>query len=127
MRRFSLAGARAVALAALAAGCSAELVEMRKGRPGPVPGVVLDAGGGHVRYSLRGPRFIVAARRKDALEKMAEACGGEGRFRIVDEVAREETQANFLGEDLDEEGQISKSSRHYDFVTTQHVYFECEK
>ncbi|MCX5789665.1 MAG: hypothetical protein NTX64_14345 [Elusimicrobia bacterium] len=117
-----------IALVALcAAGCSAELVEMRKPRPGPVASVVLDAGGGHVQYSLRGPGFVVSARRKDALEKMAEACGGEGRFRIVDEVARQEAQASFLGGDVDEEGEVSKASRHYDFVTTQHVYFECEK
>jgi hypothetical protein len=117
----------ALALAAASAGCSAELVEMRKRKAGPVPDVVLDAGGGHVSYSLRGWGFLVASRRKDALEKMAEACGGEKRFRIVDEVAREETHASFFGDDVDEEGEVSKAGKHYDFVTTQHVYFECER
>ena len=116
-----------VLLAAGAAGCAADLVEMRPRKAGPVPDVVLDAGGGHIRYSLRGPGFLVAARRRDALEKMADACGGEGRFRIIDEVAREETHASFIGGDLDEDEGVSKSSRHYEFVSTQHVYFDCEK
>lgn len=115
------------ASAALSAGCTAEFVERRPRRRGPVPEVVIDAGGGHLRYSLRGPAPFVSSRRRDALEKIAEFCGGETRTRIVDEVARVDTEARYVGGDLEDEDGLSKTSRHYESRTVQHLYFECEK
>ncbi|MBI4423075.1 MAG: hypothetical protein HY554_05080 [Elusimicrobia bacterium] len=113
------------ALLLCAAGCAAELVERRPRRPGPVPEVVLDAGGGHVRYSLKGPELLVRRRKRDAWEKMALQCGGPDRFRVVDEVAREEAEASYTGEELDEP--LKATDRHYAVATRQHVYFECVK
>jgi hypothetical protein len=108
-------------------GCAAELLERRPRRPGPVPEVVLDAGGGHFRYSLRGPGWFIAARRRDALEKMGQFCGGADRYRIVDEVARVDTEARYVATDLGDEDALTKSARHYESRTVQHLYFECAK
>lgn len=115
------------ASAALGAGCAAEFLERRPRRPGPVPEVVLDAGGGHLRYSLRGPGWFVSSRRQDAIEKMNQYCGGGDRYRIVDEVARVDTQARFVATDLGDEDSLNKSDRHYETRTVQHLYFECVK
>ena len=110
-----------------ASGCVAEFVETRPRRPGPVSEVGLDAGGGHLRYSLRGPGWAVASRRKDAFEKIATFCGGPERYRIVDEVARVDTAARYTATDLGDEDSLTKASRHYESRTVQHLYFECEK
>lgn len=116
---------RAALLVFCAAGCAAEIVERRPRRAGPVPEVLLDAGGGHLRYSLRGPRLLVERRRQDAWAKMALLCGGESRFRVVDEVAREDVEASFTGDELDEP--LKATDRHYGTRSRQHVYFECIK
>lgn len=105
-------------------GCAAEFVESRVRRPGPVPEVVLDPGGGHLRYSLKGPSWAVRSRRNDALAKMSQFCG-DSKYRILDEVSRDETSATYAGDDL-EEG-LSKSGRHYEYQKTHHLYFECGK
>lgn len=115
----------AVPLLGFAAGCAAQFVEKRPRRPGPVPEVVLDPGGGHLRYSLKGPAWAVRSRREDALAKMGAFCGGESKVRILDEVSRDETAAAYGGEDL-EDG-LNKAGRHYQFQNTHHLYFECAK
>lgn len=114
-------------LSALLSGCTAEFVERRARRAGPVPEVVLDAGGGHLRYSLRGFRLAVASRRKDAIEKMEAFCGGPDRYTIVDEVAREDVSARYVATDLADEDALTKNSRHFQSQTVQHLYFECKK
>lgn len=109
-----------------AAGCSAHFVEKRPRRPGPVPEVVLDPGGGHLRYSLKGPAWVVKSRREDAVAKMGAFCGGESKVKILDEVSRDETAASYGGsEDLDDG--LNKSGRHYQFQKAHHLYFECAK
>ncbi|MBI5202903.1 MAG: hypothetical protein HY925_15025 [Elusimicrobia bacterium] len=114
-------------LAMLAAGCTAEFVEKRPRRNGPVPEIVLDAGGGHLRWSLRGGGWLVKSRRADALEQIAAYCGGETKYKIVDEVARVDTEARYVTDDLGESENLSKGDRHYESRTVQHLYFECEK
>ncbi len=116
-----------VLAAALACGCGAELGERRAKKSGPVKEVgLIDAGGGQVKYSLKGAEFLKKSRRKDAFAKMTEACGGADRFRIVDEVAREEVGATYKAEEL-EASAAYKKSLHYATEMYQHIFFECSK
>lgn len=109
------------AAALLAAGCAGELVEMRRRVKGPVPEVGwLDPGGGHAKYSLAGGKWAVEERRKDALAKIGAYCGG--KYRVVDELDRAETETPFTA-DLEEN--VAAGSKHYRKADYRHLYFEC--
>jgi len=123
MRR---AAALAAAGALLAAGCSSTFVESRKKVKGPVSEVgLIDAGGGHIKYSTSGWESVVRGRRRDAFSRMAGYCGGADRYKIVDEVTRYEDEAAFQAEDLEES--VGSKGRHYGTHPYQHLFFECLK
>ena len=105
-------------------GCGGELMETRRRVPGPVPEVGwLDPGGGHAKYSLQGAAWIVEGRRKDALEKIAAYCAGAGKYKIVDEVDRDEMEASYSANDVEES--VGHGGKHYAATKYRHVYFEC--
>jgi len=106
------------------AGCGATLVETRPRVKGPVSGVDwIDAGGGHARYGLGGAQWLMRRRREAALAKASTYCGGSGRFKIVDEVDREEAEAPYPAGDVEEN--IGSGGRHYAMRKHHHIYFEC--
>lgn len=127
-RKGPVGRSRAAALAALAAltlsGCQAQLVETRRPVKGPVAAVGwLDPGGGAARYLLSGANFILEQRRSDAMTRIGVFCGGQGRYKIVDEVDRYASEATFHDEDL--EGKVASGGRHYETDKYRYVYFEC--
>lgn len=105
-------------------GCQATMVETRKRVQGPVAEVAwIDVGGGQARYALGRWRWLEQTRRADALQKIADYCGGAGKFKIVDEVDREVNEARYSGEDV--EDTVGTGGRHYRKAKYHDVYFEC--
>jgi hypothetical protein len=99
---------------------------MRKARYGPVKAVgVIDAGGGHVKYPLKGGRWIVSKRRKRAFRVMSKHCGGKKYFAILREYSKEDAQAPYHGGELD----IDKltAGEHYKVYRYRHILFTCRK
>ncbi|MBI3547767.1 MAG: hypothetical protein HY078_01820 [Elusimicrobia bacterium] len=104
--------------------CTGELVETRRRVKGPVSSVPwIDAGGGHARYSLRGYGFMRNDRREDVLGKISAYCGGDGKYKIVDEVDREEAETSFRSEGV--ERALEEGGTHYRKARYHHLYFEC--
>lgn len=118
MRR--LAALAAVALLA----CRADFVEKRRRVAGPVPEVgLIDAGGGHLRFALKGPGFVVEGRRKDAFRKMTAYCGGEGSVRVEKEYAREDVETPYNAQDIEET--VARNLAHYKIEEYRHIEFRC--
>lgn len=117
---------RAVLLfcAALICGCAVETMEIRPRRMGPVEGVgVIDPGGGHLRYAIKGGNFMIEKRRKRAFKKMAKHCGGEELFRIKKEYTIEDVETSFQQTDLEAAKLLEQN--HYTIERYRHVVFEC--
>lgn len=110
----------------LLSGCHAVMVQTRPQARGPVPGVVIDAGGGQIKYASQGFGWIVRKRREDALAQIDAYCGGKGQYSIVDEVEREDAEAGFRTEG-DVVENINDKAKHYETDRYQHIYFECSK
>lgn len=108
--------------AALLSGCVAQVVETRRPKPGPVPEVgLLAPGGGRVRYALKGPKWLVARRRKSAFKKMGKVCGGG--FQVLAEEEREDAETPYHVEDLD--AAALTEAGHYKIEAFRHITFEC--
>lgn len=118
--------AAGLAAAALAMwGCVAELKQTRKRVRGPVPEVgLIDPGAGDVRYALKGPELLVRRRRADAFKKMAKYCGGEGLFRVTEELTRDDVETPYHTTDLDPDKLMGQD--HYKVEPYRHIRFECE-
>ncbi|MFH1723390.1 MAG: hypothetical protein ABII00_02090 [Elusimicrobiota bacterium] len=115
-----------VAAAALAAssGCEASFVETRRRVRGPVPEVgLIDPGGGHARYALKGPVWLVRKRRARAFRKMAGYCEGKDLIRIRKEYSRDDAVTPFQASDLDPAKLLE--SGHYKVESYRHIIFEC--
>ncbi len=109
------------------AGCAAtDMVQVRTPRKGPVAGVgIVDPGGGHIRYPLKGPERVVRNRRKAAYRKMAQQCGGKTLFRVKREYSREDDSTPFDSTDLEAEKLMA--DEHYQVEDHRHILFECVK
>lgn len=107
-------------------GCHAVMVQTRPVARGPVPGVVIDAGGGEIKYATQGLGWAVTKRREDALAQMDKYCGGAKSYSIIDEVEREDAEAGFRNEG-DVVENLSEKAKHYETDRYQHIYFECSK
>ncbi len=106
-------------------GCGASFVERRRRVRGPVAEVgLIDPGGGHVRYALRGPGWLVRARRRKAFKKMAEYCEGKELVRVEGEYSREDVLTPFHAADLDEKKLLGTG--HYQVEEYRHILFRCE-
>ncbi|HAZ07458.1 MAG TPA: hypothetical protein DCZ01_02795 [Elusimicrobia bacterium] len=119
---------RAVLLAASAAvllsACVAESVERRRPRKGPVKEVgYVDLGGGSVRYSLDGWSWFVKGRRRHARRLMRKNCGKDLEPRVVDEYARQDADAPYVGDDL--AVNIQHGGEHYKIEPFIHLVYEC--
>ena len=105
-------------------GCRAEMVESLKRMKGPVAEVgLIEPGGGHVRYALKGPSFLVRKRRSDAFKRMARYCEGEDLVRIEKEETREDVETPYHAQDLSES--IGQQLSHYRVETYRHIRFRC--
>ncbi len=110
--------------AALICGCAVDMVESRPRRMGSVEGVgVIDPGGGHLRYPIKGGNFLIKKRRRRAFKKMARHCGGEKRFRIKKEYTIEDVETSFQQTDLEAAKLLEQD--HYTVERYRHVVFEC--
>jgi len=100
------------------------MVETRRRVRGPVAEVgIIDPGGGHVRYALKGPGWLVRGRRKAAFKKMAKYCEGEDLVRVEREYQSEDAMTPFNSSDLDE--QKLMEAGHYRVESYRHVLFRC--
>jgi len=107
-------------------GCDASLVSTRRRIRGPVAEVgVIDPGGGHARYAMKGPRWVARKRRKAAFRKMAKYCEGEGLIRIEKEYESEDVMTPFNSTDLDENKLLETG--HYRVELYHHMLFHCER
>ena len=78
-----------------------ESVERRRPRKGPIKEVgYVDYGGGSVRYALSGWSWFVKGRRRDALRRMRKNCGRDLEPLVIDEYARTDADASYVGDDL---------------------------
>lgn len=112
--------AAALALSA----CVAETVERRRPRRGPVKEVgYVDPGGGRVRYSTEGWSWFVAGRRRHARRLMRRNCGRDLRPEILDEYTREDADAAYSGDDVDDS--LGRGLEHYKIAPYHHYYYEC--
>lgn len=110
--------------AILLSSCVAESVERRAPRRGPVKEVgYVDFGGGSVRYSLTGWSWFVKGRRRDALRRMRRNCGKVLEPRIVDEYARTDADAPYVGDDISVS--IPLGSEHFKIEPFIHLIYEC--
>lgn len=110
--------------AAALSSCVAESVERSAPRKGPVKEVgYVDYGGGSVRYSLTGWSWFVKGRRRDAKRRMRRNCGKDLEPRIVDEYARTDADAPYVGDDL--AVSIQLGSEHYKIEPFVHLTYEC--
>jgi hypothetical protein len=110
--------------AALLSACVAVTVERRHPRKGPIKEVgYIDYGGGEVRYSSEGWKWIVASRRKTALRLMRRNCGPDLAPAITDEYARVDADAPYSGEDIG--SSMSSGGPHYDIERYTHLLYEC--
>ena len=104
-------------------GCRAQMVETRKRTRGPVPEVgLIDPGGGRLRYALKGPKFLLRARRQDAFRKMAKLCGGEGRVRIEREYDQDDSETPYHVDDINDTT-LAEGSGHYKVESYHHIHF----
>ena len=117
--------AAGLVLAALVlSACVAETVARRAPRRGPIKEVgFVEYGGGQVRYSDEGWRWVVASRRKTALKLMARNCGPDLSPEIVDEYSRTDADAAYSGEDID--ASMSSGDQHYVIERYIHLAYEC--
>lgn len=105
-------------------GCTAQMVSTRKRQKGPVPEVgVIDAGGGHIRYALKGPKSLVRKRRKNAYKKMAEYCEGMKLVRVLKEYTSDDVETPYHVDDLDADKLLDGG--HYRIDAYRHIEFEC--
>lgn len=111
-------------LAAALSSCVAETVELRQPRKGPVKEVgFVDYGGGTVRYSLTGWPWFIKGRRRDAIRRMRKNCGKTLEPRIVDEYARTDADAPYVGDDISVS--ISLGAEHFKIEPFVHFIYEC--
>lgn len=119
MRRSALA-----AVALLLSACVAETVERRRPRRGPIKEVgFVEAGGGHVRYSIDGWSWFVSGRRRHALRLMRRNCGKQLAPQVLDEYQRQDADIAFAGEDI--ATNIDKGLEHFKIAPFQHMVYEC--
>lgn len=112
------------AAAVLLSACVAESVERRRPRKGPVKEVgYVDLGGGSVRYSLDGWSWFVKGRRRHARRLMRKNCGKDLEPRVVDEYARQDADAPYVGDDL--AVTIQHGGEHYKIEPFVHLVYEC--
>ncbi len=104
-------------------GCAVEMIELRARRVGPAGVGVIDSGGGHLRYPIKGGQFSVKKRRSRAFKKMAKHCGGEKRFRIKKEYTIEDVETSFQQTDLEASKLLEQG--HYTVERYRHILFEC--
>lgn len=110
--------------AALIFGCAVDIIESRPRRLGTVEGIgVIDPGGGHLRYAIKGGNFWVKKRRRRAFKKMARNCGGEKRFGIKKEYTIEDVETSFQQTDLAAAKLLEQD--HYTIERYRHIIFEC--
>ncbi len=105
-------------------GCVADIVAMRPRLEGPVAEVgLIDPGGGHVRYALKGPKYLLKKRRKSAFKKMIKHCRGEKLFQIHKEFTRGDVETPYHSTDLTPEKLLEDG--HYQVESYRHIVFEC--
>ena len=120
MRRAALL----IGLAALFSSCVSESVERRRPRKGPVEEVgYVDYGGGNVRYSLDGWSWFVKGRRRHARRLMRKNCGKDLEPFVIDEYARQDADAPYVGEEL--AVNIQLGGEHYKIEPFVHLVYEC--
>jgi hypothetical protein len=113
-----------VTIVTVLGGCVAETVARQKPRKGPVPEVGwVDTGGGEVRYSVEGWRFVVSMRRSSAFRRMRKVCKGL-KPKITDEFTRQDVNVAYASDDL--VNQLNKGVDHYSVAPFHHIVFECE-
>ncbi|MEK7381740.1 MAG: hypothetical protein AAB262_00455 [Elusimicrobiota bacterium] len=104
--------------------CVAESVERRRPRKGPIKEVgYVDYGGGSVRYALSGWSWFVKGRRRDALRRMRKNCGRDLEPLVIDEYARTDADASYVGDDL--AVSIQLGGEHYKIEPFVHLLYEC--
>jgi len=69
---------------------------------------------GEVRYCASGLPDLVQSRKKEALAGIAEACGGEDKYGIIDELQADAT-GKFMGVDVKCNGNAGRA-----------IYFKCK-
>lgn len=105
------------------AGCTAQMVEQRPPRQGPIPEVgLIERGRGEARYSTEGWGWVIALRRRTALAKIRRFCKGM-KFEIVEEFTRDDVEVPYTQGELD--ANLGKGLRHYRVDSFHHVVFEC--
>jgi hypothetical protein len=110
--------------AALLSACVAVTVERHHPRKGPIKEVgYIDFGGGEVRYSAEGWKWIVSSRRKTALRLMRRNCGPDLTPMITDEYTRVDADATYNGEDID--ASMKMGGEHYQIERYTHLLYEC--
>ena len=120
MRRLALPLCAAVLLSS----CVAESVERRRPRKGPVKEVgYVDYGGGAVRYSLTGWSWFVKGRRRDAKRRMRKNCGKDLEPRVIDEYARTDADAPYVGDEIAISLQLG--AEHFKIEPFVHLTYEC--
>jgi len=113
-----------LAAAVLLSGCRAAVVELRRPVKGPVAEVgYIDPGGGHVRYALRGAKFLVNQRRRDALKRAGRHCDGGMNVRLVKEWRQDDVETPYNGDEL--EAALKLDLDHYRLEPYQHLLFDC--
>lgn len=105
-------------------GCTAQIVEKRPPRKGPVAEVgYVDTGRGEVKYSVEGWGFVVGWRRKTALREARKVCLGFP-YKIIDEFTRQDMEVPYAQAPLD--ATIEKGHKHYRINPFNHILFDCE-
>ena len=109
--------------AAALAGCTAEMVQKKPPRKGPVPEVgLIDKGNGDIRYSVEGWAWVIAGRRRTALRKIKKLCK-DLSYSIIDEFTREDVEVPYSQDELDTN--MDKGVRHYNISPFHHILFDC--
>ena len=111
-------------VAALLSACVAVTVERHHPRKGPIKEVgYIDFGGGEVRYSAEGWKWVVSSRRKTALRLMRRNCGPDLTPAITDEYSRVDADATYNGEDID--ASMKMGGDHFQIEHYIHLLYEC--
>ena len=71
-----------------------------------------------------GRDWIRSKRREDALAKIRAFCGGPNSYELTDEVDRENMEASFSGEHV--EDNIGQGAKHFKPRVYRHLFFECK-
>jgi len=117
-------GAILIGACLLLSSCVAESVMRHRPRKGPIKAVgYIDYGGGDVRYSIDGWSWFVRGRRRHAKRLMRKNCGKDLEPRIVDEYARQDADAAYVGEDL--AANMQQGGEHYKIEPFVHFLYEC--